>query len=275
MLGGVVTPAFGAEGEATEHGRLGFEPALRRAAAELDFEAWFQPIVALEGGETAGLEALVRWDCPGRGLLPPDDFLPLLDELGGLSRLGRWMRESAAAQLADWRARGLGRDLGYVAVNVTARELEEEGLVAAVAETIVTHGLPPGALRLEITEGEVMRDAGRAAAVLTEAKAAGASLALDDFGSGHASYAWLERFPVDAIKIDRYFVRTLPTSEGSARIVSSIVALAHDLGLKVVAEGVEDSATAARLADAGCDYGQGFWFSPALAAEEAEGFLGG
>jgi c-di-GMP-specific phosphodiesterase len=273
ILGGMVAPAFGAEGETSEHGRLGFEPALRRAAAELDFQAWYQPIVSLRSGAPAGLEALVRWDCPGRGLLPPDDFLPLLDELGGLSRLGGWMRAAAARLLAEWRAREVAAGVGYIGVNVTAGELEEAGFAEGVGALIDTHDLEPGALRLEITEGEVMRDPARAAGVLADAKAAGASLALDDFGSGHASLAWLERFPVDAIKIDRYFVRTLPTSESSAAIVGSVVALAHELGLTVVAEGVEDAEVAARLAAAGCDYGQGFWFAPALSGDEVERLL--
>jgi EAL domain-containing protein (putative c-di-GMP-specific phosphodiesterase class I) len=275
ILGGLVTPAFGAEGETTEHGRLGFEPALRRAAAELDFQAWYQPIVKLETRATAGLEALVRWDCPGRGVLPPDDFLPLLDELGALPRLGAWMRGVAAALLADWRARGAAEGVGYIGVNVTAREIHEAGFAEGVAALIAEHGLARGALRLEITEGEVMREPARAAEVLAAAKTAGASLALDDFGSGHASLAWLERFPVDAIKIDRYFVRTLMTSESSAQIVASVASLAHALGLAVVAEGVEDAEVAARLQAAGCDYGQGFWFSPALSADEVEGLFDG
>lgn len=273
ILGGLITPAFGAEGETAEHGRLGFEPALRRAVADLDFMAFYQPIARLDTGATVGLEALVRWDCPGRGLLQPDDFLPLLDEIGGLPRLGAWMRDSAAGQLADWRGRGLARGVGYVAVNVTARELEDARFAEAVGAVIEAHALERGVLRLEITEGEAMRDPARAAAVLADAKAAGASLALDDFGSGHASLAWLGRFPVDAVKIDRYFVRTLATSEGSARIVASVASLAHSLGLTVVAEGVEDADDASRLADAGCDYGQGFWFAPALPTDEIERLL--
>jgi c-di-GMP-specific phosphodiesterase len=270
VLGGVVSPAFGAEGEHDEHGRLGFEPALRQAVEALDFEALFQPIVALETGKPAGLEALVRWDCPGRGLLTPDDFLPLLDEIGGTARLGRFMRETAARRLADWRARGVAKTLGYVGVNITARDLEEPDFARGVAALIAKHKLERGALRLEITESEAMRDPARAAATLADAKAAGASLAIDDFGSGHASLAWLERFPIDAVKIDRYFVRTLRSSDSSARIVASVADLAHDLGLKVVAEGVEDAEAAARLLAAGCDYGQGYWFAPALAADEVE-----
>lgn len=265
-LAGLVTPAFGAEGEGEEHGRLGFEPALREAAEALDFETWYQPIVALEDGAIRGLEALVRWDCPGRGVLPPDDFLPLLDELGHMGRLGAWMRGAAGRQLARWRAEG--SDLAYVGVNITAREIEDPDLVAGVAALVSRLGLPAGALRLEITEGEVMRDADRAAAVLRDLKGAGVSLALDDFGAGHASFAWLERFPVDALKIDRYFIRTLHVSDGSAKIVRSVTDLAHDLGLKVVAEGVEGADDAARLADFGCDFGQGFWFAPALKADE-------
>jgi len=270
---GLVTPAFGAAGEGDEHGRLGFEPALREAAEALDFETWYQPIVALKTGEVDGLEALVRWDCQGRGILPPDDFLPLLDELGHMGRLGAWMRSAAARQLARWRDETDGPKLDHVSVNITAQELEEPELVAGVAALIRGLELGPGVLRLEITEGEVMRDADRAARVLGELKSVGASLALDDFGSGHASFAWLERFPVDVLKIDRYFVRTLHASDGSQKIVGSITALAHELGLKVVAEGVEDESSARRLAELGCDYGQGFWFAPPLKQTEIETLL--
>jgi c-di-GMP-specific phosphodiesterase len=274
ILGGLITPAYGAEGETAEHGRIGFEPALRCAAENLDFEAWYQPIVSLQSGETAGLEALVRWRSEERGVMAPDDFLPMLDELGQTARLGAWMRAEAAAQLGRWRAAGAAAALGYVAVNITAHDLDAADFADNVAALIAAHGLPKGALRLEITEGEVMRDADKAAAILAEAKAAGASLALDDFGSGHASLAWLERFAVDALKIDRYFVRTLPSSTSSETIVASITALAHDLGLVVVAEGVEEAATAERLAKAGCDYGQGFYFAPALQLDEVERWLG-
>ncbi len=272
-LAGVITPAFGAEGEIAEHGRLGLEVALRDAADRDEFEPWFQPIVVLDGRIPAGFEALVRWNDPDRGILPPEDFLPLAEELGLLGRIGVRMRREACRRLAAWRTSGHVGDGFFVAVNFAGEELTPDTLPDEVAGLVDEFGLAPGALKLEATEGQVMRDPDRAAEVLRAVKAAGASLALDDFGTGYSSLAWLERFPFDVLKIDRHFVRTLFSSAGSATIVESVTRLAHDLGMSVVAEGVENAEQAERLAELGCDQGQGLLFAPPLIGDEADAYV--
>jgi c-di-GMP-specific phosphodiesterase len=160
-----------------------------------------------------------------------------------------------------------------VAINLSTGEIDRPNLVSDVAAIRRETGLPPGALKLEVTEGDVMRDPDRAAVVLRQLRGAGAALALDDFGTGFSSLSYLTRLPFDTLKIDRYFVRTMATNEGSATIVSSVVKLGQDLSLEVVAEGVENAGMARQLLAVGCDYGQGFGYAPALSAQEAEVYL--
>lgn len=272
VLVGLVAPLSAGE-DGDEGGRLGLAHALRDAVERADFVAWRQPIVRLADGALAGFEALIRWPAPERGLLPPDDFLPLAQELGLSGRLGRWMRAEAAAQLALWRTRWGEGAPGFLAVNVTSAELAEPGLVEETATLIAARGLAAGALKLEITEDQVMGDPDRAASVLAELRQAGASLALDDFGAGYSSLTWLERLPVDTVKIDRHFARTLTVSAASRAILASVVALAHELGRDVVAEGVETAEAAAALGHLGCDFAQGYWFAPPLTAAEADHLL--
>lgn len=279
VLTGVLAPAYGAPGETAEReadGRLDLEVSLRFAVEHSALEAWYQPIIALGDDHAAGLEALVRWPCPQRGVLPPDDFLPMAEELGLTRAIGRWMRAETAARFAAWRAElPAAQTPSFVAVNAAAHEIEDDGLAEEVAGLIAQWALPPRAFKVEVTESEVMRDPEAANRQLKALKEAGAALALDDFGAGFSSLAWLERFPFDTVKIDRYFIRTLSSSKGSRHIVSAVTKLAHTLGMSVVAEGVESQADADRLAEAGCDFGQGFWFAPPLTAAEARRFLTG
>ena len=160
-----------------------------------------------------------------------------------------------------------------MAVNLSTGEIDRPDLVDDVKRIRRETGLPPGALKLEVTEGDVMRDPDRAAVILGKLREAGAALALDDFGTGFSSLSYLTRLPFDTLKIDRYFVRTMATNEGSAKIVSSVVKLGQDLSLEVVAEGVENAGMARQLLSLGCDYGQGFGYAPALSPQEAEVYL--
>lgn len=249
--------------------RLALEADLKGAIARGELGPFYQPIVRLGSGALAGFEALVRWRHPRRGLLTPEHFLPLCEELGMMGELGAMMRREAAAQLAAWRGlRAAAGDL-TVAVNLSVGELDRPDLTAEASALRKAADLPPGALKLEVTEGEVMRDPERAAVVLRNLRAAGLSLALDDFGVGFSSLSYLTRLPFDTLKIDGYFVRTMVSDPGSAKIVSSIVKLGQDLALEVVAEGVEDEASAQRLFELGCDYGQGFGFSHPLCPQDA------
>jgi c-di-GMP-specific phosphodiesterase len=193
--------------------------------------------------------------------------------MGLMSELGAMMIREAADQLAAWRMRHRAAGELSVAVNLSTGEIDRPGLVAEVAAIRDETGLPPGALKLEVTENDVMRDPERAAVVLHQLRRAGASLALDDFGTGFSSLSYLTRLPFDTLKIDRYFVRTMATNGGSAKIVSSVVKLGRDLDLEVVAEGVENAGMARHLLGLGCDFGQGFGYAPALSPQEAEVYL--
>ena len=190
-----------------------------------------------------------------------------------MADLGHHMIAAAAAQLAAWRRHKTGIAAMTISVNLSTGEIDRPGLVTDVAAMLQRNGLPPGAIKLEVTEGEIMRDPDKASRVLHALRAVGAGLALDDFGTGFSSLSYLTRLPLDTLKIDRYFVRTMATNEGSAKIVSSVVKLGQDLALEVVAEGVENAQMAKALLAVGCDYGQGFGYAPALSPQEAEVYL--
>jgi c-di-GMP-specific phosphodiesterase len=190
-----------------------------------------------------------------------------------MRELGAMMMQEAARQLAEWRLRHRAAGELTVAVNLSTGEIDRPDLVADVERIRRDTGLPPGALKLEVTESDVMRDPDRAVVILEDLRAAGAALALDDFGTGFSSLSYLTRLPFDTLKIDRYFVRTMASNEGSAKIVSSVVKLGQDLALEVVAEGVENAGMARALLALGCDYGQGFGYAPALSPQEAEVYL--
>jgi len=253
--------------------RLALEADLRSAFAKGEIEPFYQPIVNLETGAVAGFEALARWRHPRRGIVPPDEFLTLAMEMGLMNELGLHMMESSARQLAVWLDRHPTAGNLFVSVNLSTVEIERDGLTQDVARVRKETGLPRGALKLEVTESDVMRDPDRAAVILQALKDAGASLALDDFGTGFSSLSYLARLPFDTLKIDRYFVRTMGADDGSAKIVRSVVALGRDLSLEVVAEGVETAPLARQLLSVGCHYGQGFGYAPALPAQEAEVYL--
>jgi c-di-GMP-specific phosphodiesterase len=265
--------AYGRALETDGLSRLALEADLRGAIGRGELTPFYQPIVRLSTGALSGFEALVRWRHPRRGLLMPDQFLPLCDEMGLMSDLGAHMMREASKQLAAWRRDHHDAGELTVAVNLSTGEIDRPDLVTDVMAIRRETGLPPGALKLEVTENDVMRDPDRAAIVLRALREAGAALALDDFGTGFSSLSYLTRLPFDTLKIDRYFVRTMATNQGSAKIVSSVVKLGQDLDLEVVAEGVENAGMARQLLSLGCDYGQGFGYAPALSPSEAEVYL--
>lgn len=265
--------AYGRSLESDGLSKLAMEADLRNAFMRGEIEPFYQPIVNLETGAVAGFEALVRWRHPRRGLVPPDEFLTLAQEMGMMNELGLHMMEASAKQLAEWLRRHRNAGKLFVSVNLSTIEIEREGLTRDVARVFQETGLPAGALKLEVTESDIMRDPDRAAVILRALKEAGASLALDDFGTGFSSLSYLARLPFDTLKIDRYFVRTMSDEEGSSKIVRSVVNLGRDLSLEVVAEGVETAALARSLLSVGCHYGQGFGYAPALPPQEAEVYL--
>lgn len=265
--------AYGSGMESDGLSRLALEGDLRGAVGRGEIGPFFQPIVRLDTGELSGFEALCRWRHPRRGLLPPDEFLPLAEEMGLMEDIGELMIRASARQLNEWQARHAPAWQLTCSVNLSTGEIHRQGLVEDVGGLIAKYRLRKGALKLEITESDIMRDPEGAAVVLKALREVGAGLALDDFGTGFSSLSYLTRLPFDTLKIDRYFVRTMGANPGSAKIVQSVVKLGQDLNLEVVAEGVENALMANRLLELGCDYGQGFGYAPPLSPQEAEVYL--
>ena len=270
---GGAAAAYGRGLETDGLSRLALEADLRGAIGRGEIAAYFQPIVRLATGELSGFEALARWRHPRRGFLAPDDFLGMMGEMGMMAELGSHMMRASAMQLGAWRRAHPAVDHLTCSVNLSTGEIDREGLVDEVADLVRANNLRRGSLKLEITESDIMRDPDRAAVTLRALRDAGAGLALDDFGTGFSSLSYLTRLPFDTLKIDRYFVRTMSTNEGSAKIVHSVIKLGQDLALEVVAEGVENGVMARALLELGCDYGQGYGYAPALSPQEAEVYL--
>ncbi|EMF54134.1 MULTISPECIES: bifunctional diguanylate cyclase/phosphodiesterase [Streptomyces] len=249
--------------------RLGLLGDLRRALDAHEVELHYQPKVRFDG-QVAGLEALVRWVHPERGKVPPDEFIAIAESSGLMPHLTEYVLDTALGQVARWRAQGLHVP---VAVNVSPRDVHTPGFAGAVAARLARHGVPAGALQLEITEHVLLEDPQRAADTLAGLTGHGVKMSLDDFGTGYSSLVHLRRLPVSELKIDRSFVARLAIDSEDAAIVRCTVDLAHSLGLLVVAEGVEDDETWERLRDLGCDAVQGWLVAAAMPAEEATAWL--
>jgi len=257
--------------------RIALVTALRRAIPAGDLTLHYQPQLALGDGppgaqdqplrrsrrRLTGVEALVRWRHPERGLIPPDEFIPLAEATGLIKGLTERVLALALSQCCAWRRAGLRLP---VSVNLSAWNLRDPRLVQTVAELLQAHDVPPAWLRLEMTESAIMADTERAVAVLSQLVALGVRVSVDDYGTGYSSLGYLKRLPVDELKIDKSFVRDMARDETDAAIVRSTVGLAHTLGLRVVAEGVEDEATWAQLAAMGCDAAQGYIISRPVTA---------
>jgi diguanylate cyclase (GGDEF)-like protein len=250
--------------------RLGTVTALREALDRGHLELHFQPKVSLADGTVVGVEALVRWRDPERGLVRPEDFVPLAERTGLVHRVTRYVLGAALAQVADWWARGLHVP---IAVNVSMRDLQEADLAELVVTELDRRGLPPEALVLEVTESVLVQDPGQAVSTLRELAELGVHSSLDDFGTGYSSLLLLEQLPVHELKIDRSFVRRLDEFDGDPAMVRSIVGFAHGLGLTVVAEGVETSETWRMLREIGCDVAQGFRVAVPMPGVEATKWL--
>jgi EAL domain-containing protein (putative c-di-GMP-specific phosphodiesterase class I) len=248
------------------------ENALHRALERGELVLFFQPVVSLHDARCVGAEALVRWQHPERGLIPPNEFVPLAEESGLVIELGAWVLDEAARQAARWQ---LDKDDAFmVSVNLSARQLAQPDLAEQIAEVIMETGVAPENLCLEITESVLMDDADTAITVIERVRALGVRLAIDDFGTGYSSLGYLKRFPVEFVKIDRSFVDGLGRDAGDAAIVSAVVGLAHALSLEVVAEGVETEQQLAALLELGCDKAQGYFFAPPQPAEDLRALIG-
>ncbi|MGY5629579.1 EAL domain-containing protein [Streptomyces sp. UC1A3] len=249
--------------------RLGLLGDLRRALDAHEVQLHYQPKVRFDG-QVAGLEALVRWVHPERGKVPPDEFIAIAESSGLMPHLTEYVLETALEQVAHWRSQGL---FVPVAVNVSPRDVHTPGFAGSVAARLARHGVPAGALQLEITEHVLLEDPQRAADTLNALTGHGVKMSLDDFGTGYSSLVHLRRLPVSELKIDRSFVARLAVDTEDAEIVRCTVDLAHSLGLLVVAEGVEDDETWERLRDLGCDAVQGWLVAAAMPPEETTAWL--
>jgi len=247
--------------------RLALGGALRDALEQGALTLHYQPQVDLATGRVTGVEALVRWPHPAQGLIPPDRFIPLAEQTGLIAPLTEWVLAEAIRQCRAWQRAGL---LMGVSVNLSMWNLHDPTLPDRVAALLRDHGVAPAWLRLELTESALMADPERALAVVARLSGLGVGLAVDDFGSGYSSLAYLKTLPVDELKIDKGFVREMATDETDRAIVASTVALGHALGLRVVAEGIEDQATWEMLGGMGCDVAQGYYMSRPLPATDLQ-----
>jgi diguanylate cyclase (GGDEF)-like protein/PAS domain S-box-containing protein len=265
------------------HERRELEAALRQAVEREEFVLYYQPKVDLQTGEWKGAEALLRWKRPGHGWVHPEAFVPVLEDTGLIVRVGRWALDAACRQMALWRGQGV--DGLSISVNVSGRQVlsderregnghangtaesGSEGFCDFVEQTIAKYALGGGQLALELTESTLMKDAERAAALLDCLTRLGVNIHVDDFGTGYSSLAYLKRFPISDLKIDKEFIRGLPHDPEDQAITRAIISLAHTLDLRVVAEGVERTEQIEFLANEGCDEAQGFFFARPLAEE--------
>jgi diguanylate cyclase (GGDEF)-like protein/PAS domain S-box-containing protein len=253
--------------------RRALEESLRRALEKKEMTLHYQPCLELATGRVLGVEALLRWRRPELGVVMPRDFIALADFTGVILSVGPWVLETACRQAREWQRRG-SRGLRMM-VNLSVYELQQPDLVEHVEKAIAASGVDPDTLHLEIPEGYAMQNLDRAVEVLRALRDVGVHLAIDGFGAGFSSLAHLRRLPVDALKIDLSFVRGATTDPDDASVVTAVIAVAHSLGLRVVAQGVESEAQVSLLRSLGCDEVQGFLWSPPLAAKECERLLAG
>jgi diguanylate cyclase (GGDEF)-like protein len=251
--------------------RLALESGLRRALERDEFTLHYQPKVNLVSGLISGMEALLRWQHPELGWVSPTRFIPIAEETGLIVPIGAWVLKTACAQNREWQRRGVRQV--PVAVNLSPRQFAAERLLDDIKSALVDSGLAPTDLELEITESMVMNNPDQAIDVLRQVKALGVRVAIDDFGIGYSSLAYLKRFPIDTVKVDRSFVEDIPADENSMAIAQAVIAMAHSLRLKVVAEGVESEGQLSFLRGEGCDDIQGHYFCEARAASFISGMM--
>lgn len=262
---------FSSEMNARARHRLEVEGGIRRALSNREFLVYYQPKIDVNNRRVAGMEALVRWRDPERGLIPPGEFIPVAEESGLIEQIGQWVLEETCAQNYRWQAAGLPSVCA--SVNVSARQFRNHNFVSSVEEVLARTGLEPRWLELEITESMLMGDIAAIVARMEELRRIGVSLSIDDFGTGYSSLSYLSRFPVTTLKIDRAFIVDVQTNPHTAEIARAIIGLSRGLNLEVVAEGAEVREQVEFLKAHGCDLIQGYFYSKPLPADEFAAML--
>jgi diguanylate cyclase (GGDEF)-like protein len=266
--GGDCVIMYSADMSAGARSRLLMENALFHAIERKELLLHYQPLISAKTGRLAGVEALIRWQHPEYGLVPPGEFIPIAEETGLIDAIGEWVLRAACTQMNYWYSCGLPKI--SISVNLSSRQLRQESLASTIKKVLTDTTFDPQNLELELTESFLMDDVARSKSILAELKALGVTIALDDFGTGYSSLSYLKGFQLDTLKIDRTFIAELTTSEANASIVRATIGLAKGLCLKTVAEGVETRAQADFLVQQGCDVLQGFLFARPM---EPEAFL--
>src|SRR6185503_14127909 len=249
--------------------RFSIETELRRALEKDELKLFYQPLIDLKSGEVAGFEALARWTHEDRGEISPSEFIPVAEESGLILTLGRWAMDKAAQTLAEWDKQAGEKLPLYVGVNLSAIQVARDDIAAVVESALKSSGLSGDRLTLELTESSIVQDPARATRVFDALKALDATVAMDDFGTGYSSLAYLQRLPIDVLKIDKSFVSGMMVDPDAVAIVRAVLSLAEALGMSTTAEGIETVELATTLATLGCASGQGFYFAKALEPEAA------
>ncbi|HTA65810.1 MAG TPA: EAL domain-containing protein [Xanthomonadaceae bacterium] len=262
---------FTAQMNAEVLAQIKLEKAVRKAVENDELLLFYQPKVSLSSGRMDGLEALLRWQRPGHGLVSPGEFIPVLEETGLIVRVGTWVIDAACRQIGRWMRSSIGPM--QISVNVSGRQFIEGDLEGDVVKALAEHGIPADLLELELTESSLMVNTERTIGILQNLKNLGVRISIDDFGTGYSSLAYLRRFPIDKLKIDIAFIRDITTNPDAAAIALTIIRMAHGLKLDVIAEGVETAAQLAYLRSNGCDRIQGYYFSGPVALPELEQML--
>jgi diguanylate cyclase (GGDEF)-like protein len=252
--------------EAHEH--IQMESMLRKAIANNEFILFYQPKLDLGSGKVTGVEALIRWDSPDVGMISPNKFIPLAEETGLILQIGEWALREACKTAKSWQTEGF--DPISVAVNLSPKQFRHKDIAQLVASVLKESGLEPEYLNLEITETAVMDNVETAIQRLTEIKGMGVEISVDDFGTGYTSISYLKRFPIDVLKVDQSFIKGIPQNTDDVAIVSAVIAMAHNLGMTVVAEGVETEEQMQYLAEHACDMIQGYFISSPLPANKVK-----
>lgn len=249
---------------------LQLENDLRRAVERQEFLLHYQPIVALSTGKIVGFEALIRWQHPEQGLVSPIKFIPIAEETGLIAPIGQWVLREACRQMKSWQDRFPSDSPLCISVNLSSRQFSQPSLIGQIRQTLVETGLTTHSLKLEITESAIMENTESAMDMLLQLKAMGIQLSVDDFGTGYSSLGYLYRFPMDLLKVDRSFISRVDVDGEKLELVRTIITLAWNLGMDVVAEGVETTKQLAQLKALKCEYAQGYLFSKPLNRQEAE-----